>query len=356
MDTVTKATLVASPLNPSGPARVSQHPRFAVSALALVMAIFTVAACSGPSRARLRPNATTTTRAAPATAQSTTGPDRTGPQRDEPALPLAIQELAVTVASDRLFAIGGYDAAHNSSAAVFVFGGTSWSPGPSLPVAVNHSAAATIGNDVYVAGGFTASGATSRVFVLKARATSWQELPPLSQARGALALLALGGRLYAIGGRDGQSQITTPEVYDPVRAQWSDIAPMPRARNHIAGYIDGSVACVAGGREPATSSAIDCFDPATGAWHSQKSLPTPTSGAAAAALAGVTLVAGGEPGNETSVYGSIQELRNGSWSAVPMLTPRHGTGFAIYHDRLWMCGGATQPGFHAVAGCTSAAL
>ena len=128
---------------------------------------------------------------------------------------------------------------------------------------------------------------------------------------------------------------------------------MPHPRNHVAGYVDGTLACVAGGREPATSGAVDCFDPTTGTWTSQVPLATPTSGAAATVLAGVTLVAGGEPSNETSIYGSVQELRGGVWSAVPMLVPRHGTGFVIYHGRFWMCGGATSPGFAAVADCTS---
>jgi hypothetical protein len=67
------------------------------------------------------------------------------------------------------------------------------------------------------------------------------------------------------------------------------------------------------------------------------------------------MVAGGEPSNETSILGVIQEQRGDAWSTVPMLVPRHGTGYALYHGRMWMCGGATAPGYHAVADCTSAA-
>jgi hypothetical protein len=82
-------------------------------------------------------------------------------------------------------------------------------------------------------------------------------------------------------------------------------------------------------------------------------MPTGTSGAAAAVLNGLTVVAGGEPSNETSIFGDVQELRAGAWTTQPMVTPRHGTGFAIFQHRLWMCGGATAPGFHAVSTCTS---
>ena len=206
-----------------------------------------------------------------------------------------------------------------------------------------------------MAGGFTPGGATNRAFVLTSGATAWQELAPMRRPRGALALLALGGHLYAIGGLAGTTQVAVPEVYDPATNAWSDVPAMPHPRNHVGSYVDGSKVCVAGGREPATSASVDCYDTATGIWSSLPSLPVPTSGAAATILGGVTMVAGGEPSSETTIYGGIQELRATSWTSTPMLVPRHGTGFVIYHGRLWMCGGATRTGFHAVADCTSAA-
>ena len=38
-----------------------------------------------------------------------------------------------------------------------------------------------------------------------------------------------------------------------------------------------------------------------------------------------------------------------------MIDPRHGTGYANYRGRFWMCGGATAPGYHAATTCTSIA-
>ncbi len=116
-------------------------------------------------------------------------------------------------------------------------------------------------------------------------------------ARGALALLAIGNRLYAIGGLEGTTQVAVPEVYDPTKASWSDLPAMPHPRNHVGGYVDGNLACVAGGREPATNATIDCFNTTTATWQASVPLPTGTSGAAAAVLNGLTIVAGGEPSN-----------------------------------------------------------
>jgi Kelch motif len=307
---------------------------------------------TGSTSSVQNPNATpTSTRPPPSTtAGSATAAEQ---QRYEPALPVAIQEAAAAVVGDRMYVVGGYDTARNSSAAVFVGNGTAWQRGPSLPIAVNHPGAASIDGDVYVAGGFTPSGATNRAFVLAAGSNSWRELAPMRRARGALALVALGGQLYAIGGRDRSVQIAVPERYDPSASRWADLPPVPAARNHVGGYVDGGLVCVAGGRTPDTSAAIDCFDPPAATWTNRATLPTATSGAAAAVVDGVTVVAGGEPAGETRIVGVVQALRLGTWSSAPMLVPRHGTAFAIYHERLWACGGATAPGFQAVATCTS---
>ncbi len=332
------------------------------SALALIgVGVVVLGACSSggedvatPGVASTNRRATRPTSAGPTIPTgSTRAPSPAAPQREEPGLPRAIQEAAATAVADRLYVLGGYDTMRNSSAATFVFDGSAWASGPTLPIRVNHPGAATINSDVYVAGGFTASGATNRVFVLASGAAAWREVAPMQRARGALSLVAVGQRLYAIGGRDASVEIAVPEVYEPRSNTWTDAATMPHPRNHLAAFVDGVLVCVAGGRTPATSGAIDCLDTGSGTWQSSGVLPVPTSGAAATFTRGVTIVAGGEPSGETSITGVVQRLAANRWTTEPMLVPRHGTAFAVYHGRLWMCGGATAAGFHAVSSCTS---
>jgi hypothetical protein len=274
-------------------------------------------------------------------------------QRLEPSLPVARQEGAAAVAGERLYVVGGYDAARNSTPDVFVFDAGRWRAGPPLPIALNHPAAAALGGRVYVVGGFTDGGATARAFVLKPRASAWQEIAPLHHARGALALVARLGHLYAIGGRDGSLELGVPEVYDARADTWSDLPPMTEARNHIAGYTEAGDVCAAGGRTPEASKRIDCFDPAKQRWALRSTLPVATSGAAAAFIKRTTVVAGGESTGEASIIPTVQMLHAGDWLSMPMLVPRHGTAFARYGGRLWVCGGATSPGYAAVATCTS---
>jgi N-acetylneuraminic acid mutarotase len=277
-------------------------------------------------------------------------------QHVEPSLPMAIQESGAAATPGHLYVVAGYNTQKNSTDVTFVFNGAQWTTGPTLPIRLNHPGVAAIGNRVYLAGGFTPSGASDRVFSLTDGGSQWQELAPLHRARGALSLLALEGQLYAIGGRDGGVQIAIPERYDPATNAWTDLPAMPDPRNHTAGYVDSGQLCVAGGRTPATSAAIDCFDPQSSHWQRVAQLPTATSGAAAESSNGTLLVAGGEPSSEANLVDVVQLHHGSAWTTQPMLVPRHGTGYALFNGRLWLCGGATAPGFHATAACTSIGL
>ena len=241
--------------------------------------------------------------------------------------------------SNGLYVAGGFDSSRNSVADVSVFDGSAWVAAPSLPMALNHPAAAAIGDDVYVAGGFNNGTASSRAFVLTVGASSWTELPALNVARGAAALVNVDGALYLMGGNVGTTQIADVERFDPATQTWSVITQLPNPRNHLAGYVDDGHACAAGGREPETSGAIDCLDPATLTWSSDV-LPTPTSGAAAAVLRGSLLVAGGEPSGETSITArrAAARRRGMDHAADARATTRHrrrGVPRALLDVRRW---------------------
>ncbi len=320
--------------------------------LAIVIALAAaLAACGGGADEDTSSITTTTTSTVEPSTTSTTAP---GPleQRDEPGLPAPVQETAAASTGRRLYVAGGFDTSRNSVATVSVFDGTTWTGAPPLPMALNHPAGTAIGADVYIAGGFNNGTATNRAFVLHEGASSWSELPPLNVARGAASLVSVDAALYLFGGNAGGTQTVDVERFDPAAQTWTVVTQLPHPRNHLAGYADGARACVAGGREPDTSGAIDCLDPATLEWTST-TLPTATSGAAAAVLRDTLVVAGGEPAGETSIVPDVQQLEAGAWTTQPMLVARHGTGFARFGGRLWMCGGGIAPGYAATDACTS---
>jgi N-acetylneuraminic acid mutarotase len=276
-------------------------------------------------------------------------------QRYEPPLPEPREEVGSAATARRFYVIGGFDVAGRSRAEVYVFDGDSWTAGPALPFAVNHPAAAALGGSVYESGGFAAGATSSRVFRLDVGAASWQEIAPMHHARAAHALVADGRFLYAIGGRTGSGLVASTERYDPTDNTWTDLEPVSTPRHHVAGFVEHGMSCIAGGRAPATTAAIDCFDPRTTHWIRRGALPMRTSGAGVVFLGTTLIAAGGEDARETSLVNTVSRLVDGHWQSQAMLEPRHSFAYAIFHGRIWACGGGNAPGLHPVATCTSIA-
>jgi hypothetical protein len=267
---------------------------------------------------------------------------------------VALEESAAAAAGGRLYVIGGFDVAGDSLRTVWVFDGSRWSPGPPLPLGLDHTSAATLNDQVYVAGGHSFGSDSPRFFRLDG--AKWTELPRMRYARGGHALLAAAGRLYVIGGNTaGAVNVAPAEVYDPAKGAWSDLPALPQPRNHVAGFVFGADVCVAGGRTP-TTSHVDCFNVDTSAWVRLPNLPSPTSGAGATATGdGGAVILGGQDASETRLNTQFNRLSSvGSWTvAGAMLVPRHGFELAMFEGRAWACGGGSQPGLHPVATCTS---
>ena len=290
------------------------------------------------------------TPAAEPTATATSEP--TAPQRAEASLPAPREETAEVALKGNIYVIGGFDAEGHDLADVLVGDGMSWKAGPTLPLSLDHPAAAVAGGSIVVAGGFHDGVASARTFWL--RADGWHEGPPLANARGALALVSSSdSAILALGGRSGATEVATVEELDVATNRWRSVGTLPEARDHLAGFALGGQACVAGGRIPSTSARVDCYDPNTSTWARLPDLPVATSGAGAGVLGTDVIVAGGEDALERALVASVYRLRGSAWIRETMLTPRHGFQLAAVAGRLWACGGGIAPGLHATAVCTS---
>jgi N-acetylneuraminic acid mutarotase len=273
----------------------------------------------------------------------------------EPSLPAAIEETGAAVAGGKLYVMGGFDAAGRSLTSVYVYDGTSWQGGPTLPLAVDHPSAASLDGNVYLSGGHS-FGRTSAQLI-RFDGASWSSLASMRYARGGHTLLTAQGRLYAMGGNNAAGNVGPAEVYDPSSNAWSTLPSMPVPRNHVSGFVIGSDVCIAGGRAP-TTARVDCFDTAQGAWHQLPDLPRATSGAGATAfIGGGVVIMGGQNAQETAIVDQLTRYTASSgWSTGDaMMVPRHGFELAVFQDRAWACGGGTAPGLRPVATCTSVA-
>lgn len=281
-------------------------------------------------------------------------PTPTVSQRQEAPLPEAREEAAAATLDHDLYVLGGFDPSGNDTSTVFISDGKSWRRGPSLPIAVDHPAAAVVSRRLVVAGGFHGGSASAQVFVLSPGGLAWESAPPMRRARGALALVGVETRLYAIGGRSALGEVAVAEAYEASSGAWTDLPPLPQPRDHLAGFADSLRPCVAGGVSPGTPR-VDCWDAATAAWRRLPDLPAAPRGAGGASLGSVDVVAGGEDGAETRLVDLVMRRRDAGWTTEEMLSPRHGFELAALSGRLWACGGGAEPGLHPSNICTSIA-
>lgn len=252
----------------------------------------------------------------------------------------------------RVWVIGGLTAA-GATANVETYDPATdrWAPGPALPVALHHPAAAVFRGEIVVLGGFGAAAGlydrpSDRVLVL--RGGAWVDLPPLTRPRGAAAAAVAGGVLVLAGGRNVAALVGPTEIFDGTA--WRDAEAIATRRDHLSAVSDGRSVFTVGGRflsPGALSAAHERFDPATGGWERLPALPTARGGQAAALVGGRVVVAGGEDGRASVVYAEVEayDIAGQTWTTLPaMPTPRHGLAMEFIAGQVVALVGGTAFG------------
>jgi len=281
-----------------------------------------------------------------------------GWQRLRPSL-LARTEVAAARAGDRVYVVGGFAGAEGSevgatTAAVERYDPRRdrWSRARSMPLALNHPAAATWRGRVYVVGGYTAraglAGDSAALLRYDPGRDRWTRLADMPTARGALAAGVVGDRLYAAGGATGGRALRTLEVYDLERDRWRRGPAMPTAREHLAGAVQAGGFYVLAGRsaEQGNVTVAERYVPARGRWERLPAMRKARGGIAAAVAGGRIVVVGGEEAAGTIAEVEAYDPARRRWRALPDLpTPRHGLGAVAFGGRVLVLEGGVTPGF-----------
>jgi N-acetylneuraminic acid mutarotase len=216
---------------------------------------------------------------------------------------------------------------------------------------------------LYVVGGYdNMRKPSNKLFVYDPTNNKWQEGKPMPTVRGALTAAFINGTLYAIGG-NSTNPLNTNEAYDPQNNTWIEKAPMPTARHHHASAIADGKLYVFGGRQldNSTKSFIitldkdEMYDPEKNTWITLEPMPSKRGGLAAANSSnGQINVIGGEipPGSNETIrmfYNNEKyDPKTNKWtSEPPMPTARHGLAAETIGDKIYVIGGATNPGLGA---------
>ncbi len=199
-------------------------------------------------------------------------------------------------------------------------------------------------------GGISAGQVLSSVVALDLVTKSWNGLPDLTTARHGMAVAGVGKTVYAIGGSAGvgDGQVTSSaeslklaaRKSQPV-SEWRSLPDAPTARLMMAWTVlDGKIWIAGGMRHGTTLSTVESYDPQTGAWQAQPSLPIPLHHATAATYRGEVVVIGGASDNLADASNKVFALRGGSWVELPSLGhARAAAAAAVVGDKLVVAGG-----------------
>ncbi|MBN9047969.1 MAG: hypothetical protein J0H78_00825 [Rhizobiales bacterium] len=287
-------------------------------------------------------------------------------------LPHPATDLTGAVVNGRLFVLGGRDSARPSGAMVMFDAATGqWSARKAMPVPVHHAAVVSYGDRIYVFGGFKRpeSGIgwqpVDLAWEYDPAGDAWKALKPLPVPRGGAAVAAADGQLYVIGGAAPASGQTTidgkrrhevlarVDAYDLKTDQWTARAPLPTPRTGAAAAAMTGGIYVIGGRigsafaNGSDVDVVEAYDPAADRWSAPLArLPAPRGDATATVWRNLILVAGGTPipeaGESARTLIGFDPGAN-RWSALPA-PPLPRTGFAagVIGDRFYAVGGEAE--------------
>ena len=201
-------------------------------------------------------------------------------------------------------------------------------------------------------------------------ADSWKALAPLPTKRGSPVAAVAGDKIYVIGGATTPPGSKEPAVhparphvsvgaveeYDPATNAWRSRTSMPTPRNHAtAGVVNGKIYViggrVGGGFITSGSSNVDVveeYDPASDTWGSARAkMPSPRSAMASGVNGGRIYVTGGEGQNAQMMYTfralEAYDPASNSWTVLASLpVSRHGLAGAVLGNRLHVVSGDVQ--------------
>jgi hypothetical protein len=272
-----------------------------------------------------------------------------------PAL-LARTEVAAARVGRFVYVVGGFEKRSGGTTAAverYDIVRNRWRRVRSMPVGLNHPAAAAHRGDVYVLGGYTGRGdlrgEVSMLYRYRPETNRWSRLPSAPTKRAALAVAVIRGKLYAAGGANAsQGALKTLEIYDFRRRRWSRGPDMSVAREHLAATATGGAFYVLAGRAAGQGNfkVAERYLPKEGRWERLPDMRKPRGGIAAVSVDGRVVVLGGEETGGTIADVEQYDAATNRWTKLPdMRTPRHGLGGVARNRRIFAIEGGPTPGF-----------
>lgn len=216
-------------------------------------------------------------------------------------IPVARSGLALAVAEDRIYAIGG-EAVHGIVGDVSAYdpGTDSWEIALAKPTPVTDIQAAVLGGRIYVPGGKTSNGSISNgLEIYDPDADRWTAGAELPAPRSAYGLVAFEGNLYLFGGWDGKQFVSTVYEYDPEQDTWMERPDLPHSLGYPGAVVANGRVILLGGYDGKQALAEtyqylpEVTDAGGRAWRKLKPLPQGRYAMGVTSVADIIYVVGG---------------------------------------------------------------
>jgi N-acetylneuraminic acid mutarotase len=280
----------------------------------------------------------------------------------KPPMPVPRVALAVGVAGNSLYAVGGHNVifdGHNfvnnylKSVEAYDPGTNQWTEKAPMLTARSGLAVGVVnvnGKDALYAIGGTNSGAINldTVELYDPETNTWIAKAPMPTPRYGLGIGVVDNKIYAVGGVTGFNPPV--EVYDPELDQWTSKASMPSQRILLGvGVVDNILYAVGGSTDGSDNlSSVKAYDPGTDQWTAMPSMPTPRGGLAVGVNDGILYAVGGQlpdiqPGDTAPKTLEAYNPATNTWTTLePMPTGRTLLAAGVVNGILYAVGGDDQ--------------
>jgi N-acetylneuraminic acid mutarotase len=187
----------------------------------------------------------------------------------------------------------------------------SWRTCASLRMPRNRLAAVALNGKIFAIGGMDANHNSSAVEEYDPARDSWVRRADMPTARHGHAAVAAGNKILVLGGEgNGFGALAVVEEYDPATDRWSKKADMPTARAFLGAATVRGVVYAIGGRLRG-APPVERYDPKTDQWVRSGAMPGSMRNRFGIATVGEKIyVLGGERQNDPGMPRSV-------WRYVP---------------------------------------
>ncbi|WP_341227907.1 DUF5060 domain-containing protein [uncultured Arcticibacterium sp.] len=279
--------------------------------------------------------------------------------------PVARHEAGLVAHESKIYLLGGRRINETS---VFDPATNSWESKSETPIELHHFQPVSFGGAIYIVGAMTGQWPNEkplyRVVIYHPEKDKYEfgHTIPEDRRRGGAGAVVYKNKIYVVGGitnghMDGSKAWL--DAYDPKTGEWEVLEDAPSARDHFQAVAVNDKLYAFGGRNSSRRTGEDMsrtiqhgniYDFIKDKWQpvtSNLALPTQRAGSFTFAHDNLVLIGGGEQAgmdfaqNEVEAFNTETE----TWEEWPSFNRgRHGTGFAVVGDYVYIASGCGKPG------------